>query len=302
MESVKGWAVVKVSYPATDTLKKGQELEVDIELRPVAKDRSYGKVPVQAAVKVDGETYSINLRSIQYDHIPNLNYFRQPVTNILSLNLKTVGKKIGFIEGAGDYMATALQLMGYEVDVLKEAALASSKLSQYDAIVTGVRAYNINARLSTHYQKLMKYVENGGNLVIQYNTSNQFGALKFKIGPYPFDIARTRVTDEKARITVLKPQHQLMNFPNKINDNDFDEWVQERSIYHASNFGDKYESFFSMSDANDKPDAGSLIMTKYGKGNFVYTGLVFFRQLPAGVPGAYRLLANIIALNKKPVL
>jgi hypothetical protein len=149
-----------------------------------------------------------------------------------------------------------------------------------------------------YYEKLMKYIENGGNLIVQYNTSNQIGPLRAKIGPYPFNISRVRVTDEKAELRILKPDHRVLNYPNKIIPQDFNNWVQERSIYHAQNWDKRYESIFAMSDAGETNDEGSLITARYGKGNFIYTGLVFFRELPAGVPGAYRLLANLIALNK----
>jgi LmbE family N-acetylglucosaminyl deacetylase len=295
----KGWEAVSVVYAAPDTLRKDQEMDVDITLKPIQKDRVNGKLPALAAVKVAGEWYTTLLKTIKYDHIPDISYFRVPVTNILTLDMKTVGKKIGFIEGAGDFMPEALRLMGYEVTLLNDNDLANGNLSAYDALITGVRAYNVKTSLNAYYPKLMKYVENGGNLIVQYNTANQIGPVKAKIGPFPFDISRTRITDEKAVVTVLKPEHPIMNYPNKLGKEDFDSWVQERSIYHAANFGGKYESVFSISDAGEKADEGSLIMTNFGKGTFVYTGLVFFRQLPAGVPGAYRLLANIIALNKK---
>jgi hypothetical protein len=145
----------------------------------------------------------------------------------------------------------------------------------------------------------MKYVNEGGNLIVQYNTSNNIGPVRAKIGPYNFDISRTRVTDENAEITFLKPEHPVMNFPNKITQDDFKGWIQERSIYHASKLDKNFETIFSMHDPGENADDGSLVIAKYGKGIFVYTGLVFFRELPSGVPGAYRLLANIIALNRK---
>ena len=178
--------------------------------------------------------------------------------------------------------------------------MARNGLDKFDAIITGVRAYNTNDWMSKYYNKLMKYVEDGGNVIVQYNTSNRVGPVSQKIGPYDFDISRTRVTDENAAVTFLKPQHQVMNFPNKITEEDFKGWIQERSIYHASNWDkDKFETIFAMNDAGEKLDEGSLIIAKHGKGYFSYTGIVFFRELPAGVPGAYRLLANLIALNKK---
>jgi hypothetical protein len=136
-------------------------------------------------------------------------------------------------------------------------------------------------------------------LIVQYNTSSQIGPVRAKIGPYNFDITRTRVTDENAVVTVLKPDHPVLNFPNKINSDDFKGWIQERSIYHAANWDPHFETIFSMHDKGEAPDEGSLIIAKYGKGYFTYTGLVFYRELPAGVPGAYRLMANLIALNKK---
>ena len=172
--------------------------------------------------------------------------------------------------------------------------------NQYDAILTGVRAYNTNAWMNRHYDKLMKYVHEGGNLIVQYNTSSNIGPVRAKMGPYNFNISRTRVTDENAPISILKPEHPVFNFPNKITGDDFRGWVQERSIYHAAGWDStKFESVIAMNDPGEKPDDGSLIIAKHGKGFFTYTGIVFFRELPAGVPGAYRLLANIIALNKK---
>jgi LmbE family N-acetylglucosaminyl deacetylase len=295
----KGWQTESMNYVSPDTLRKGQEMDVDVVLKPVIKERENGKQVLLASVEYNKEWYAALIKTISYDHIPSLNYFRVPVINVLTLDLKTAGKKIGYIEGAGDYIPVALQLMGYDVTTLSDNNLANSNLSQYDAIITGVRAYNIKASLNTYYNKLMKYVENGGNLIVQYNTSNQAGNTRFKIGPYPFDVSRTRITDENATVKVLMPEHPVMNFPNKITDKDFDGWVQERSIYHAAGLDSHYETIFAMHDPGENDDAGSLITARYGKGNFVYTGLVFFRELPAAVPGAYRLLANLIALNHK---
>ncbi|MEP6748713.1 MAG: PIG-L family deacetylase [Bacteroidota bacterium] len=295
----KGWQTEIIGGAGIDTLRKGQEMDVDVLLKPVLKERENGKQSFQLSVLAGKEKYASWMKVIKYDHIPNITYFKKPVFNILTLDLKTVGKKIGYIEGAGDNIPEALQLMGYEVTILNDNNLANSNLSEYDAIITGVRAYNIKASLVTYYNKLMKYVENGGNLIVQYNTSDQVGNAKARIGPYPFAITRTRVTDEKAAIKILQPAHAILNYPNKIADTDFDGWIQERSIYHAGNWDSHYETIFSMHDEGEPGDAGSLVTTKYGKGNFTYTGLVFFRELPAGVPGAYRLLANLIALNHK---
>ena len=240
----------------------------------------------------------LHLVSINYDHIPPIHYYYQDNAKILNLDLKTAGKKIGYIDGAGDKVAYALEQMGYEVNILKEKDLFPANLTQFDAIITGVRAYNVHDFLKTKYDVLMEYVKNGGNLIVQYNTNNNISSVKGGIGPYPFTVTRGRVTDETAKVNFLLPNHPVLNYPNKITDKDFEGWIQERGIYFADQLDPAFQSPLSMADPNEADQKGSLIIADYGKGKFVYTGLVFFRELPAGVPGAYRLMANIIALNK----
>jgi len=241
----------------------------------------------------------VGMKEVKYDHVPYITYFTTATVTNTKLDLKTYGKKIGYIVGAGDKVPEALEQMGYEVTLLTDKELAKNNLGQFDAILTGVRAYNTNEWMNKYYDKLMKYVNEGGNLIVQYNTSNQIGPVRAKIGPYNFNITRTRVTDENATVSLLKPEHPVFNVPNKIVQDDFKGWIQERSIYHATDTSGKFEKLIGMADPGEKSDDGSLIVAKYGKGWFTYTGIVFFRELPAGVPGAYRLLANIIALNKK---
>lgn len=240
-----------------------------------------------------------SLTGIHYDHIPEIRYFFSDNVQILNIDLKTEGTKIGYIVGAGDKVPRALEQMGYEVVLLTDKELTRNNLAQFSAIISGVRAYNTNDWMNKHYDNLMKYVADGGNFIVQYNTSSNIGPVRAKIGPYNFNITRNRVTNENAPIMFLKPDHAVLNYPNKITENDFKGWVQERSIYDADAFDQNFEAIFGMSDPGEKQDNGSLIIAKYGKGYFSYTGLVFFRELPAGVPGAYRLLANIIALNHK---
>ena len=236
---------------------------------------------------------------IKYDHIPAINYFHDADVALKVVNVETYGKKIGYIVGAGDKVPEALEQMGFEVNRLNQKEIAKNPLDKFDAIIVGVRAYNTIDWLSNYYEKLMKYVENGGNLIVQYNTSNFISNVRSKMGPYDFTISRNRVTDENATVTFLKPEHPALNFPNKINQDDFKGWIQERSIYDAIDTTGKFEKILAMNDPGEKPDDGSLLIAKYGRGYFTYTGLVFFRELPAGVPGAYRLLANLIALNRK---
>ena len=244
--------------------------------------------------------YFLALRSIDYDHIPAIKYFYPELVKMLNIDLKTAGRNIGYIPGAGDKVTQILEELGYNVTILDQTNIANANLSNYDAIITGVRAYNTNEWLNSYYDKLMSYVFNGGNLIVQYNTSSNLGPVRAKIGPYNFDISRARITNEDAPATLLDPAHPVFNFPNKITGKDFDGWLQERSIYHANNWDENLKPLISMADPGEQPHNGSLIVGKYGKGWFTYTGLVFFRQLPAAVPGAFRLMANLIALNQQP--
>jgi LmbE family N-acetylglucosaminyl deacetylase len=237
--------------------------------------------------------------SITHEHIPAINYFKDAYLTVKKIDVKTFNKKIGYIVGAGDKVPEALEQMGYDVTLLSEKDLSKGGLDKYDVIITGVRTYNTHEWMNKYYDKLMKYISDGGNLIVQYNTSNNIGPIRARIGPFDFDITRNRVTDENAKVTILKPDHPVFNFPNKITDEDFKGWIQERSIYHARDTSGKYEKLIGMADPGESSDDGSLIVARYGKGWFVYTGIVFFRELPAAVPGAYRLIANIIALNKK---
>ena len=242
--------------------------------------------------KYDGYT-----KTIAYDHIPTITYFPKAKTNLVKLDIKIIGKKIGYIIGAGDKVPQALEAMGYEVKTLSEADITDDNLKQFDAIITGIRAYNIYEYLSNKNDVLMRYVQNGGNLIVQYLKSNQVGSKRVKVGPYPFTIdAGSRVTEEDAKVNFLLPDHPVLNYPNKITEKDFEGWVQERSTYQVSQMDEHYQTPLGMNDKDEKQSNGSLAIAKYGKGNFVYASLVFFRQLPAGVPGAYRLMANLIAL------
>lgn len=244
--------------------------------------------------KFDGYT-----KTIAYDHIPVITYFPRAKTNLVKVDVKIIGKKIGYVVGAGDKVPQELEQMGYAVKVLTEADLNDENLKQYDAIITGIRAYNIYEYLSNKNDVLNRYVQNGGNLIVQYLKSNQVGLKKVVVGPYPFTIdAGTRVTEEDATVNFLLPLHSALNYPNKITDRDFEGWVQERSTYQAVKTDEHFEMLLGMNDKGEKQSNGSLAIAKYGKGNFVYASLVFFRQLPAGVPGAYRLMANLIALPK----
>ena len=236
------------------------------------------------------------MNEIEYEHIPSLLYFAEKKQIVLPTNLKTTGKKIGYLVGAGDKVSSALEMMGFEVVELGKNDIYAEKLKQFDAIVVGVRAYNVNEWLNDKHAILMAYVNEGGNMVVQYNTNSFAGPLaKMKIGPKPFAISRGRITEEDAAVKFIDPDHPLLNFPNKITQDDFNGWIQERGIYFADGFSSDYKAVLSMHDQGEEDLMGSLIVRNEGKGRFIYTGLSFFRELPAGVPGAYRLFANLVS-------
>ena len=219
-------------------------------------------------------------------------------SKIVSADIKLGGLNVGYIPGAGDDVAECLIQIGYNVTILNDEMLSKIDLKSFDAIVTGIRAYNTNDWMQNHNEKLLEYVKQGGNFVVQYNTNNRIGPLIAKISPYPFNISRERVTDENAEVRFIDASQSALNFPNKINQDDFKGWKQERGIYFASDLDPAYQKILSMNDPGEKANDGSLIVAKYGKGNFVYSGLVFFRELPAGIPGGYRLFANLLGLPK----
>jgi LmbE family N-acetylglucosaminyl deacetylase len=288
-------------------LKKNQiaRIENKFNWHPISRFDSLGNnMDKDGAMFFEDVPYSKNgkpyakIRNINYDHIPAITYFKNTKFITKLFDFKTIGSLAGYIPGAGDKIPEALEKMGYKVVTLKENNITAENLKQFDVIITGVRAYNTNEWMNNVYDVLMQYVKEGGVLVAQYNTSNQIGPVRAKIAPYPFTISRNRITDEEAKVNFLLPQHQVLNYPNKITGKDFEGWIQERSIYNAENTDSTYKKIFSMKDPGESEQDGSLIITNYGQGRFVYTGLVFFRELPAGVPGAYRLFANIIA-NKR---
>lgn len=294
-----GWTV-SMADSAFSLAAKGDEQIMEAEVAP-EENKLYTNTTdvVTAELVVGGKTYGKSIRRMEYDHIPYQFILSDAKAALVSIDLKKDGRNIGYIPGAGDEVAACLKQVGYKVTILDDEQLTNSDLTRFDAIVTGVRLYNTNSRMQVHYNKLMDYVKNGGNLVVQYNTNNRIGPVQAKIGPYPFTISRDRVTDEQAEVSIIDTAHPALNFPNKITGSDFKGWVQERGIYFAAERDKQYVSVLSMHDPEEKPMDGSLIVARYGKGNFVYTGLAFFRELPAGIPGAYRLFVNLLSLPRE---
>jgi hypothetical protein len=253
-----------------------------------------------AVTNISGtQNFSQHLQKITYDHIPNTHYLTQDIVKVVDANILVKGSRVGYIAGSGDFTEEALVQLGYRVEKITAANCTLQYLAGFDAIVTGVRAYNVNAFLKDGYQTLLQYVQNGGNLIVQYNRVGSNG-LTPPMAPYPFTIsAGSRVTEENAEVVFTNPTHPVLQFPNAITASDFEGWIQERSTYQATAIDSHYEAPLSMHDKNEQSSNGSLITCAYGKGNFAYVSLALFRQLPAGVAGSYKLLANLIALPKR---
>lgn len=289
-----GWICTPQEIPF-DLKAKDATLTFDFEISAQANAES-GKIIPMATV--GNANYSLTVEHIQYDHIPVQTQVKNASIRIEKIDLVVKGNKVGYIPGAGDEIPEALKNMGFEVVMLTDDILNSQDLSSYDVIIAGIRLYNTNDKMQSYYDKLMNYVSNGGNFVVQYNTNNFISSVSSKIGPYPFQVGRDRVTDENAKMNIINTNDPILNYPNKITENDFSYWVQERGLYFVTNVDEHYSKIFSTNDPNEKPGDGILVSCKYGKGVFTYTGISFFRQLPAGVPGAYRLFANIISQGK----
>lgn len=297
IEAPAGWRIEPASAPFS-LAHKDDEQRITFTIVPTAQAQD-GRL--QAVMKTATGTFTTGLREIAFPHIPTQTLFPPAEAKLVKLDVKVTARNVGYIVGAGDEVPAALQQLGCRVTLLGPTELAGN-LSGYDAIVVGVRAYNTDHTLARFQPKLMDYVKNGGTMIVQYVTpSSSFlrndPALP-QLGPYPFIVGRDRVTEEDAKMTFVDPQHPLLNYPNKLTEADFSGWIQERGIYFAQDWDKAYQPIFSAHDQNEAPKDGSLLYTTYGKGKYMYTGLVFFRELPAGVPGAYRLFANMISAGK----
>jgi len=273
--------------------KKGEEKTFTFRVKA---DNGQRSTTLTASAEVNKKIYSSRLVNIEYDHIPQQSVLLPSTTSAAWVDLKVKAKNVGYYPGAGDDIPSALRQMGCNVKVLEAKDIETAALSQLDAIVVGIRAYNTKDDLKTHQAKLLEYVENGGTLVVQYNTNGKL--MVDQVAPFPLKLSRNRVTDETAEMRFLLPDHPVLNTPNKLNVKDFEGWVQERGLYFPGEWDAAFKAPLSANDPEEKPSDGSLLVAQYGKGYYVYTGLSFFRELPAGVPGAYRLFANLISLGK----
>ena len=299
-----GMVIINGDNPEKFTVLHGLDLSASTDtIIPVhidAKENSMlgkGDFYLQARITPGSTDMNQSLHLIQYNHIPTLQYFSWAYSRVLIPNWKCTVKRIGYVEGAGDNVAAMLRLAGLEVDILKESDFTSvERLKKYDAIVTGIRAANVEKRMAAWLPVLFEYANEGGTLVMQYNTLQDLATTK--LGPFPFTLTSDRVTEEDAKVDFVDPSARLLNYPNKITDDDFKDWVQERGLYFTSKWDNRYKLIFSMHDAGEQPLTGSTLYAKVGKGNFIYTSLSFSRQLPAGNKGAIRLFMNMLSVGK----
>jgi LmbE family N-acetylglucosaminyl deacetylase len=246
----------------------------------------------------DGKEYNHTIIEIDYDHIQPQTVLQPAQTYLVHLDITIPTKKIGYIMGSGDEIPEALTQLGYQVKLLSDKDLAQASLSDYDAIICGVRAFNTRKELNLHQKRFIKYVEDGGTWIVQHNT--RFGFKVDKIGPYYFSTSgRDRISDENAPLQILQPNHRIFNYPNKISEKDFENWVQERGLYFADSWDDNFIPLLSGNDQGESAKRGGLLYATYGKGVFIFTGYSWFRQLPAGVPGAYRIFVNMISARSE---
>ena len=293
----KGWKVDQESRPF-EIAKKGDEQIVVFELTPPAhEDESY----ISPIIKINGKELSKELVTINYDHIPAQSVLLHSEAKVVRLNIQKVGEHIGYIAGAGDEVPISLEQIGYQVHTIDPNTINAETLSRYSAIVVGIRAYNIVPELKFKQKYLFDYVAEGGNLVLQYNTAGRWSTQFDDIAPYPLKLSRDRVTDENSPVQIIAVDHELVNYPNKITASDFDGWVQERGLYFPNEWDDRFTPILSMNDEGEATKSGSLLIAPHGKGNYIYTGLSFFRELPAGVSGAYKLFANMLSVGKENI-
>ena len=251
---------------------------------------------IASADILQGKRYSNQRQEVKYAHLDTEFLHPQCAMKAVSLDVAKRGQTIGYLPGAGDSLPENIQEMGYTVKILDDAKLSAEHLKNLDAIVLGVRAFNVREHMATAVPALFDYVKDGGTLIVQYNRPD--GLKAPSVAPYDLHISPDRTTDEKAKMTFLEPDSPALNSPNKLTSADFDAWVQERGLYFPNKWADEFTPILACGDEGETPSKGVLLIAKYGKGHYVYTGLSLFRQLPAGVPGAYRLLANLLSLGK----
>jgi siroheme synthase len=293
LQAPEGWGVEPAS---ADFSAKSKEEEVVVRFM-VTPPQKQSEGILKPIVETSNGEFDKSLVEIDYEHIPKQMVFLPSGSKVVRLDLNKKMGRIGYINGAGDEVAKYLKQIGYEVREIDPKLISERSLSQYDAVILGIRAYNTVDELVVKQAALLNYVRKGGTMIVQYNT-NRTLKVEENLAPYELKLSRQRITDENAEVTFLAPNHELMNYPNKIEKSDFDGWVQERGLYFPGEWSDEFTPLFSFEENGEGPMEGSLLVAKYGEGHYIYTGLSFFRELPAGVPGAYKLFANMLSIGR----
>jgi hypothetical protein len=282
-------------FPATiafEIAKKGDEKWVTFTVTP---PKESAVAVIKSAITVNEQLFDKEQITLNYPHIAKQQVFKTAEAKLIRLDLITDNKKIGYIMGAGDEVPKNLIQMGYKVSILKPEEITPEKLHNYDVIITGVRAYNTVKDLANKQAILFEFVKNGKNMIVQYNTVDDL--VTPDLAPFTLKISKDRVTEENAEVRFLANKHPVLHYPNTITAKDFDGWKQEQGLYYPKEFAKNFTPILSSNDNGEVPKTTSLLVAPYGKGNYIYTGLSFFRELPEGVPGAYRLLSNMISLQ-----
>jgi hypothetical protein len=287
-----GWKAEPASHDVKFA-QKGDEARLSFDLTPSPASAS-GVVGAQVELP-GGKKLTLGITEMDYPHVPPQRVLSDAGAKLVRADIRKRGTHVGYIMGAGDDIPEALRQIGYEVTVLTDADLDRGDFTKFDAVIAGVRAYNARKTMVRAHARLMKYVENGGTYVVQYNSLNPQRLLVDPPGPYPFKVTDERVTVETAPVKLLAPSHPVLNTPNKITADDFNGWVQERGLYFTTDWDPRYTTILATNDPGEPEKAGGELYTHVGKGVYIYTAYAWFRQLPAGVPGAYRLFANLVS-------
>jgi LmbE family N-acetylglucosaminyl deacetylase len=295
LEAPAGWQVEPASQPA-DFAAEAEYKNFQFTVRPAALRE--GKYEFKATLEYEGKPYSEGYHVIGRHDIGYFYFYLPAQQKVSTVDVALPrGLKVGYIMGAGDDIPAVLKQLGVNVEIIAPAELASGNLSRFDSIVLGIRGYDVRNDVREYNPRLLEFVKNGGTLLVQYNSSRSV----FNQGhytPYPATLSRDRVTVEEAPVTILDPASAVFHSPNAIGARDFDGWVQERGLYFMSQWDDHFQPLLSCADPGDSPQKGGLLYARYGKGVYLYTGYAFFRQLPAGVPGAIRLFVNLLSAGQ----
>ncbi|MDZ7606537.1 MAG: hypothetical protein U5K79_13330 [Cyclobacteriaceae bacterium] len=284
-----GWQVTPAAYEIAP-MKKGEVRQFEFSIVPPAGQQSAVGV---AHLVSEGKEYAYDYIELKYDHIPTQTLMPESSAKFVKLDITVGNEKIGYLSGPGDDVPKALRQLGYSVELINDLDFTEENLDAFDVIILGVRSLNTVGRLRNDLSKLFEFASRGGNLIVQYNTSQ--GLVNNQIMPYKLQLSRNRVTDENSEVRFLNPGHTVLQYPNKITKADFDGWIQERGLYFPDQWALEFQPIISMNDNGEAALDGGILVADYGNGKVIHTSLSWFRQLPAGVPGAYRIFVNLIS-------